>query len=151
MQRENTTRAEQVTKKLPIVILSFIFKCNEIMNKLVGGYFAKASPDWLIDDQGTTYVLDSYCELFKIRLDFSGDYLLNLPESVQHSYLDIDLYAKIFYTYKNNVKNLCKNHNVFTIDLPEIIEDDILEDYLCLKLHEATKYKCFIALPLSTT
>lgn len=139
-----------VTKSLSHNKNVFLEKCRQIMTRLVGDEFIRDQPSWMIESNGFQLEIDGWSSQYKIAIDYTGDYELDFPDQLRHVYGDFATYLNIV-EYERYIRNAIFGYNqVLVIQLPEIIDDDILEDYLKIKLHELTNYRCFIALPRAT-
>ena len=91
--------------------------CRLFFQKYFGFDFIKVRPQWLKNSKGFLLELDGYCEELNLAFEHQGR---------QH-YSEISFFSKRI-SYDEEKRQLCKQHGVTLIEIPEVLNDTKIKD-----------------------
>lgn len=102
--------------------------CRLFFQRFFGFDFIKVRPQWLKNSKGFLLELDGYCEELKLAFEHQGR---------QH-YSEISFFSKRI-SYDEEKRQLCKQHGVTLIEIPEVLNDTKIKDLKPFIIQECKK------------
>ncbi|MFZ4740196.1 MAG: zinc-ribbon domain-containing protein [Bacteroidales bacterium] len=102
--------------------------CRLFFQRYFGFDFIKVRPQWLKNSKGFLLELDGYCEELNLAFEHQGR---------QH-YSEVSFFSKRI-SYDEEKRQLCKQHGVTLIEIPEILNDTKIKDLKPFIIQECKK------------
>jgi hypothetical protein len=124
----------------------FLCRCRNMISQLTGETFDTAAPPWLhFANMGLE--CDAYCERLKISLSFAGAQFYDLPAGLHHLYDDRADYSMML-EYIDQSRMICNwRAGVLDIQVPYMMSDRALREFLRAQLHGLTRYRVWVGSP----